>query len=81
METQVLEELRQLFRPEFLNRVDDIIVFRQLTREDLARIVDLQLVRLERLMLDRQLHLEVADDARELLAEQGYDPVYGARPL
>jgi ATP-dependent Clp protease ATP-binding subunit ClpB len=81
VEERVRDELRGHFRPEFLNRVDDIIVFRPLSRGDLARIVDLQLVRLERLLAARSLRLEVTAEARELLAEQGYDPVYGARPL
>ena len=81
VEERVRDELRNHFRPEFLNRVDDIIVFRPLSREDLVRIVDLQLVRLEQLLAARNLKLEVTPEARELLAEQGYDPVYGARPL
>ena len=81
VEERVRDELRNHFRPEFLNRVDDIIVFRPLSREDLARIVDLQLVRLEQLLAARRLNLEVTPEAREVLAEQGYDPVYGARPL
>jgi ATP-dependent Clp protease ATP-binding subunit ClpB len=81
VEQRVRDELRNHFRPEFLNRVDDIIVFRPLSRSDLVRIVDLQLARLEQLLAQRNLKLEVTPDARELLAEQGYDPVYGARPL
>jgi ATP-dependent Clp protease ATP-binding subunit ClpB len=81
VEERVRDELRNHFRPEFLNRVDDIIVFRPLSREDLVRIVDLQLVRLEQLLAARNLKLEVTPEAREVLAEQGYDPVYGARPL
>ena len=81
VEERVRDELRHHFRPEFLNRVDDIIVFRPLSREDLVRIVDLQLVRLEQLLAGRNLRLEVTPEARGLLAEQGYDPVYGARPL
>ena len=81
VEERVRDELRNHFRPEFLNRVDDIIVFRPLSREDLVRIVDLQLVRLEQLLAARHLKLEVTPEGRELLAEQGYDPVYGARPL
>jgi ATP-dependent Clp protease ATP-binding subunit ClpB len=81
VEERVRDELRNHFRPEFLNRVDDIIVFRPLAREDLVRIVDLQLVRLEQLLGARNLKVEVTPEARELLAEQGYDPVYGARPL
>jgi ATP-dependent Clp protease ATP-binding subunit ClpB len=81
VEERVRDELRNHFRPEFLNRVDDIIVFRPLSRAELVRIVDLQLVRLEELLTQRHLKLELTPQARELLAEQGYDPVYGARPL
>jgi len=81
VEMEVLNELRRHFRPEFLNRVDDIIVFRQLTREDLARIVELQLAHLEKLLAERHLSLDATDAARQWLAGQGYDPVYGARPL
>ncbi|HEX2220684.1 MAG TPA: ATP-dependent chaperone ClpB [Gemmatimonadales bacterium] len=81
VEERVRDELRNHFRPEFLNRVDDIIVFRPLSRDDLVRIVDLQLAGLDRLLAARNLRLEVTPPARELLAEQGYDPVYGARPL
>jgi len=81
VEERVRDELRNHFRPEFLNRVDDIIVFRPLAREDLVRIVDLQLIRLEQLLGARNLKLEITPEAKELLAEQGYDPVYGARPL
>jgi len=81
VEERVRDELRNHFRPEFLNRVDDVIVFRPLSRGDLVRIVDLQLGRLDQLLAARSLRLEVTPEARELLAEQGYDPVYGARPL
>jgi len=81
MEQRVRDELRNYFRPEFLNRVDDIIVFRPLTREDLAQIVDIQLRRLEQQLEARHLGLEVTAAARGFLADQGYDPVYGARPL
>jgi ATP-dependent Clp protease ATP-binding subunit ClpB len=81
IEQRVLDELRNHFRPEFLNRVDDIIVFRPLSRDDLAQIVDLQLRKLEQLLASRHLRLEVTPEARAFLAEQGYDPVYGARPL
>ncbi|OYV72183.1 MAG: ATP-dependent chaperone ClpB, partial [Gemmatimonadetes bacterium 21-71-4] len=80
-ERQVTQALRQHFRPEFLNRVDDVVVFRPLGREQIARIVDLQLVRLEHLLAERKLTLEVTDDARRLLADEGYDPAFGARPL
>jgi ATP-dependent Clp protease ATP-binding subunit ClpB len=81
VEQRVRDELRNHFRPEFLNRVDDIIVFRQLSREDLLQIVDLQLERLEHLLAQRKLALEVTPEAKALLAAEGYDPVYGARPL
>ena len=81
VEEAVRNELRNHFRPEFLNRVDEIIVFKPLTREDLAQIVDIQLRSLERMLAARHLALEVTPEARALLAAHGYDPVYGARPL
>jgi ATP-dependent Clp protease ATP-binding subunit ClpB len=81
VEERVRDELRNHLRPEFLNRVDDIIVFRPLSREDLAEIVDIQLRHLEQLLAGRHLRLEVTPEAREFLADRGYDPVYGARPL
>jgi len=80
-ETKVMELLRQAFKPEFLNRVDDIIIFRSLTREDIAQIVDIQIKRVEKLLADRKLTLEVTPAAKTLLVAEGYDPVYGARPL
>ncbi|HEU4382199.1 MAG TPA: ATP-dependent chaperone ClpB [Anaeromyxobacteraceae bacterium] len=76
-----LEHLRGEFRPEFLNRVDEVVVFRPLSREDLSRIVEIQLSRLRRLLADRQISLELTEAAREGVADAGYDPVYGARPL
>jgi ATP-dependent Clp protease ATP-binding subunit ClpB len=78
---RVLEALRAHFRPEFLNRVDDTILFRPLSKADLERIVDLQLARLAELLADRKLSLDVTAAARAALAEEGYDPVFGARPL
>jgi ATP-dependent Clp protease ATP-binding subunit ClpB len=81
VEREVRDQLRLHFRPEFLNRVDEVIVFRPLTRADLARIVELQLAGLEGLLADRRVMLRVQPQARELLATEGYDPVYGARPL
>jgi ATP-dependent Clp protease ATP-binding subunit ClpB len=78
---RVMEVLRQHFRPEFLNRVDDIIVFRPLTQEQLAEIVDIQLQGLRRRVADRGIQVEITDAAKQLLAERGWDPVYGARPL
>jgi ATP-dependent Clp protease ATP-binding subunit ClpB len=81
VEERVRAELPNHFRPEFLNRVDDIVVFRPLSREDLDQIVALQIARLDRLLAERHLVLKLTPEARELLAERGYDPVYGARPL
>ncbi|HEV2147253.1 MAG TPA: ATP-dependent chaperone ClpB [Longimicrobiaceae bacterium] len=81
VEAAVLAELRRAFRPEFLNRVDDVIVFRPLGTDDLKHIVEIQLRRLERLLSDRKLGLRVTDAAKELIADEGYDPAYGARPL
>ena len=81
VETKVLELLRQTFRPEFLNRVDDVIIFRPLSSQDIAKIVDLQIKRVERLVTERKLRLEVTPAAKQLIVAEGYDPVYGARPL
>jgi ATP-dependent Clp protease ATP-binding subunit ClpB len=78
---QVLAALHAQFKPEFLNRVDDIIVFRPLGREHLVRIVDLRLEDVRRLLADRKISLELTDAAKELLFTQGYDPNFGARPL
>ena len=74
-------ELRDRFRPEFLNRVDEVVSFEALTREQLAEIVELQLARLRERLAERRIELEVTDAAKELLAEEGWDPAYGARPL
>jgi ATP-dependent Clp protease ATP-binding subunit ClpB len=81
MERRVNEALRAHFKPEFLNRVDEVIVFRQLGREHIARIVDIQLERVKKLVADRRLTLEFTEEAKRLLAEKGYDPHFGARPL
>jgi ATP-dependent Clp protease ATP-binding subunit ClpB len=81
VEERVRAELRNYFRPEFLNRVDDVVVFHPLARTDLDRIVELQLGRLGALLAEKQLTLRLTPAARELLADRGYDPVYGARPL
>jgi ATP-dependent Clp protease ATP-binding subunit ClpB len=80
-ERRVMESMRQTFKPEFLNRVDDVVVFRPLSRQDLGSIIDLQLQRVASLLADKGLSIEVAPDAKELLVSEGYDPVYGARPL
>ena len=76
-----MDALRLHFRPEFLNRVDDIVVFRPLSREHIERIIDLQLQRLERLLTDRKITIEVTPEAKRVLVEEGFDPTYGARPL
>ncbi len=81
MEARVQEALRGAFRPEFLNRVDEVILFHSLARTELARIVDIQLARLQKHLAERRIELALTPAARELLAEEGYDPVYGARPL
>ena len=78
---QINRLLQAHFRPEFLNRVDEIVIFHPLTRENLAEIVDIQLERVASLMAQRDLTLEVDTSAREFLAEKGYDPDFGARPL
>jgi ATP-dependent Clp protease ATP-binding subunit ClpB len=77
----VNEAMRAHFRPEFLNRLDEIIVFRSLGREALARIVDIQLRKLVASLAEREITLEVTEAARDMLAREGYDPDYGARPL
>jgi ATP-dependent Clp protease ATP-binding subunit ClpB len=78
---RVLEALRGSFRPEFLNRVDDVVVFNSLTREDMERIVDIQLERVKARLADRRIELSLNARARAWLANEGFDPVYGARPL
>jgi ATP-dependent Clp protease ATP-binding subunit ClpB len=77
----VLAAVREAFKPEFLNRLDDVLVFDSLTREDLAGVVDIQLERLGRRLADRRIDLQVTDAAKLWLADKGYDPIYGARPL
>jgi ATP-dependent Clp protease ATP-binding subunit ClpB len=81
MKDAVLEELRRAFRPEFLNRVDEIIVFHALSEKHLMQIVDIQLAGLRRRLADRHIDLQLTDAAREHLVRVGYDPTYGARPL
>ncbi len=81
VEERVMKAVRSHFRPEFLNRVDDMIVFRRLTMEQLREIVDIQLEELRRRLADRHISLDLTDAAKALLAEEGFDPVYGARPL
>ena len=73
--------LRGHFKPEFLNRVDDIIIFRPLAEEQLAHIVELQLGRMDALLAERKITLDMTDEAKHLIATAGYDPAFGARPL
>jgi ATP-dependent Clp protease ATP-binding subunit ClpB len=81
MRKRVLESLRDKFRPEFLNRIDEIIIFRNLAREDLKLIVDIQAKLLQRRLQEKGLAVELSPEVKEYLAERGFDPVYGARPL
>ncbi|MGB8648306.1 MAG: ATP-dependent chaperone ClpB [Anaerolineae bacterium] len=78
---RVLEEMRKRFRPEFLNRIDDIIIFHALDMDDLKRIVQIQLAQVSKRLADRKITIELSDAARDLLVREGYDPTYGARPL
>ncbi|MEA2934104.1 MAG: ATP-dependent Clp protease ATP-binding subunit ClpB, partial [Variibacter sp.] len=78
---QVMAVVRSAFRPEFLNRVDDIILFHRLRREQMSRIVDIQMQRLTKLLEDRKITLVLEPSARDWLADKGWDPAYGARPL
>jgi ATP-dependent Clp protease ATP-binding subunit ClpB len=81
MELRVMEALKAQFKPEFLNRIDETIIFHNLTGEEIRHIVDIQVDRLRKRLADRNIDLVLSDDAKNLLAEKGYDPVYGARPL
>jgi ATP-dependent Clp protease ATP-binding subunit ClpA len=76
-----IEAMRDVFRPEFLNRIDEIVVFEALTREQLADVAELQLARLRERLAERRIELELTDAAKAVLAEAGWDPTYGARPL
>jgi ATP-dependent Clp protease ATP-binding subunit ClpB len=81
MRERVEEVLETTFKPEFLNRIDDVVIFHRLSREDISRIVDLQVELLTRRLEERGIEIELSDDARTLLGNLGYDPTYGARPL
>jgi len=81
LKDQLMEALRQTFRPEFLNRIDETVVFHSLGREQIAQIVDIQLRDLQMRLAERKLTLELTPEAKAQLAERGYDPVFGARPL
>ncbi len=76
-----MDELRASFRPEFLNRLDEMILFKPLTKENLTGIIDILVAGLRRRLADKTLSLEITDAAKSLIIEQGFDPVYGARPL
>jgi ATP-dependent Clp protease ATP-binding subunit ClpB len=77
----VLQVLRDHFKPEFLNRIDDIVVFQQLGKEQIAQIIDIQLEKLKKMLAERDVTIKLDESARELIVQEGYDPVYGARPL
>jgi ATP-dependent Clp protease ATP-binding subunit ClpB len=78
---QVMAIVRASFRPEFLNRVDEIILFHRLQKDEIGRIVDIQMARLRKLLVDRKIEIVLDAPARDWLAEKGWDPAYGARPL
>jgi ATP-dependent Clp protease ATP-binding subunit ClpB len=81
MRTRVMDALRSNFRPEFLNRIDEIIIFKPLSQDQIGQIVEIQLDQVNDRLGDRQMHLEVTPAAREWLAERGFEPAFGARPL
>lgn len=81
MEDRVTEALRASFKPEFLNRIDEIIIFHNLTQEQIGDIVDIQMKRLESRLAEMNMELVLSDEARAFLAENGFDRIYGARPL
>jgi ATP-dependent Clp protease ATP-binding subunit ClpB len=76
-----MQELRRHFRPEFLNRLDDIIFYKPLALKDIEKIVDIQLGALRRLLAERKITLDLTESAKKALAKEGFDPIYGARPL
>ena len=81
MKLKVNDELKKHFRPEFLNRIDDIVVFHQLTTEQIVQMVDLMIARVEAALKNKDMAMELTDKAKSLLAKRGFDPVLGARPL
>src|SRR5690606_22992067 len=78
---QVMSELRQAVRPEFLNRIDDVVLFKPLTLEEITSIVDLVVADINRRLADRRIEISMSTEAKEWAAEKGFDPIYGARPL
>ena len=81
MKSKIMDVLRSEFRPEFLNRIDEIVIFKPLTRDELGEIVEIQLHRVSDRLIDRDISLQITPAAKSLIARLGYDPVYGARPL
>jgi ATP-dependent Clp protease ATP-binding subunit ClpC len=81
MKNRIMGELKKVFRPEFLNRIDEVIVFHKLQKEEITQIVELLLRRIRESMAERELSLNLSDEARDLLVEKGWDPAMGARPL
>lgn len=81
MKDKLLEEVKRTFKPEFLNRIDDIIVFRQLVKEDLQKIIDIEIGFVANRLREQNITLEVNQEAKDLLIEKGFDPIFGARPL
>jgi ATP-dependent Clp protease ATP-binding subunit ClpC len=81
MKNRIMGELKKVFRPEFLNRIDDVIVFHKLQRDEIKQIVELLLLRIRHSMAERELQLDLTEEAKDLLVEKGWDPAMGARPL
>jgi ATP-dependent Clp protease ATP-binding subunit ClpC len=81
MKARIMGELKKVFRPEFLNRIDDVIVFHKLQKEEIKQIVELLLLRIRESMAERELQLELTGEAKDMLVEKGWDPAMGARPL
>jgi ATP-dependent Clp protease ATP-binding subunit ClpC len=81
MKNRIMGELKKVFRPEFLNRIDEVIVFHKLSKDEIKVIVDLLLTRIRESMAERELQLELSEEAKEMLADKGWDPSMGARPL
>src|SRR5436853_3132989 len=81
MREKILDEAKRIFRPEFLNRLDDIIVFRSLTKPDLIQILDLEVIKVMERLKHKNIQLQLDEKAKDFLVEKGYDPTYGARPM
>ena len=81
MKNRLLDEIKKTFKPEFLNRLDDIIVFQSLTKEDLSKIVDLEVREVIERLKEKDIHIELTKEAIEFFIEKGFDPTFGARPL